>query len=388
MVNSPRRRCLIYLADATRANARFAWIANPNQPDVGLDAQFLALDGPHTDRVLTFGSPTLSLLIGQTCRAVLAEDAVTLTPPSRDHAAVLTVDTRFDTPGPISLAFCGENRGSLRVEMALPSNNVVAGLSQMDVGIRLFYRDPLADNSNSARFLSSLRYPVFSEKRTDWRGVRSLNLTLTIDPLAPTSVERSFFAFFDPANPADAPALPSCFRTNLGHTVYLTPVDAHSRLVFAPLPADSTGTRPGHYLVPAGSFAVSVPRQGNAAHEDNLLCRTLRLEYIKLPTDRPTHLTFVPGQPPYATGFIPGSPTVDPVAGTSLSPLATTAWISVSHPSGPSPVYYTQPDSTVLHAVDGSTRSLDTTFLRILRSPRLVLGTTTLPSFPPCPSPG
>jgi hypothetical protein len=359
-----------WLEQRRNQGARLAWVANPTAIGQGLRGHILALarDGAawRTDRLTQIELGGLLLLIAKGSAVALAPDsaALTIAPRTSGSSALLSASgARYLLAGPLTLPLAGPLAGCLRGTLTLANAGIPDRLADLNAGLRVFVPDPALPAGDGPSFVTSLRYPLLSPDPADWaRYGRDLALYPTLDPLAPLDADRTFFAFVGPdgAAPAD---LPSCYRTNIGYTVHLTPRDQRSRLVLAPKPAATAPDGAGaSYLTPAGDFALSVPRYDPAAsqdphdYDDNLLCGMSGVEYVKLDPDRLNLLTFVPGQPAFAPGFVLGASAAGNAAG-ALTGLATTSWayprqaaLASGGAAGGVPIYYAQPDQAVLYA--------------------------------------
>ncbi|TNE61369.1 MAG: hypothetical protein EP344_06145 [Bacteroidetes bacterium] len=190
-------------------------------------------------------------------------------------------------------------------------------LEQLDIGIRIFFRDPEFPVSGDDFYLASHRYPVLQE-RYDLKLAKSLfpakiDWKVRLDPLYPLSRERCHFEFKPFSTPKGG--LPSGYRTNRGYTIHLLPRAEESRLVFTPRPAtireDDLPEAP-LYLAPAGTFEIKVPIYKDYVdrgkieffEEPNLICGISGLEYVKLPDKATNQLRFEPDQPAFASAFL------------------------------------------------------------------------------------
>jgi hypothetical protein len=311
-----------YLEYRDRRDARFAWIENPNEAAYGLRGRFLALyqDGGEwrTDRLTRFDFGCFALLVPKGCRVMPAVDGAGfhLAQPAGGRGAIQSPSgRRHALGGELTLPLCGVEAGCLRASFALANAGIHDDLEDLDVGLRLFVRDTSFPSADGPQFLASLRYPVLSQDPADLaRYGADLPLYATLDPLGPTDVLRMYFAFVGPDGQAGPAALPSCYRTNIGYTVHLTPRDRRSRLVFAARPtAMEPGVDTPYYLTPAGEFEMTVPRYAAGAsqdpndYDDNLLCGLSGVEYVKLRPDRANVLCFVPAGAAFLPGFVQGA---------------------------------------------------------------------------------
>jgi hypothetical protein len=301
-------------------------------------------------------------------------------------------------------------------------------LIHMDVALRMFFKsagveldpnDPFADSAtlNTAKnfLISSHRYPFLCEQGDDVYRCQHLTLYANLDPLQPLNGDRTYFAFAAPsATLGDDQhtnlSLPTCYRTNLGYTIHVTPhgyatdpLDkkkrASSRLVFAEHPRQSVSRFDApFYLVPQGKYVLSVPDYSKTPipdgtnlvvrDDDNFLCGVTGIEYIQLSTQHPNILHLLPGQPAFAPDFIPGKVTDTDESEQRLESLgskATTAWAYIEwayiehHQADLNPqfpIYFSQPKQSLLYKPSNN-------LLRFLEVPvRELPAGTYLPMFP------
>jgi hypothetical protein len=347
----------LYLNDATRQGARFAWFENPESARTGLRGAFLALSESRgeyrTDRLSLFEFRNLALLIGKNCRIELDPEAghFTISEPETGRIAFLTPSSRLPIANDnLTIPVCGHGAGSFHFSMKLDHTEGVSDLQSLNSGLSFYHRDTRYPGTDSHHFVASQHYPLFMEEALP------LTLFASLDPLRPLDSGRTYFTFTRPDDTEVPPAIPSGYRTNLGYTVHLTPHDANSRLVFSLDPGTSQiGEDIPFTLVPAGDYEITVPRyaadasQDPAHYEDNLLCGLSGVEYFKLASDQKNILSFKPGNPAYAPGF--PAPTRHQAASNtpSLTSLATTSWVYLRQTGDSSPIYYAQPDQAVLY---------------------------------------
>lgn len=343
-----------HLAARAYQDARFVWFNN----STNVCGQTLPgyWDGGvwRTSRVTVFDFGNLALLIGKNCAITLDNDTVIITPQEPEHMqwianygmARLNVIT-----GPIRLPLRNQNAGCLCMNVMLDQD----ALEMLDVGLRLFYppTDPAFRWPKSgADFLDSIRFPVFDLSTPP---NLTLDIEAVIDPLNLHS-EKCAWLFTDLTQ-----QIPTCYLTNLGHTVYLTPT-ANSRFVFEAAPHSHPARSAPLYLVPAGDFAVTMP-EGNYG----LMCGLAGLEYIKPERSELSNCLM---------RFIPGC---DAAFSEQMRNPPKTAWCSLAgtKPNG-SFYYYAQPDDAVLyHHPDQSH------FLKYLEVPAGILpDDLPLPLFP------
>lgn len=402
-----------YLSARRRVGARLAWFENPADAAKGLRGSTIALAQGSVDRLAQLEFGGLLVLIHKGCAVDLAPDGdgVRITPAAgRANALSSVAEYRHPIDGALTIPVAGPAAGCLRFALTLAHDQIPSHLEDLDVGLRIFVRDASFPSGDDQSFLTSLRYPLLSSElpadSPGWqRYAADLTLYATLDPLAHLDGERTYFSFVSPDASAGAGALPTEYRTNLGYTIHLTPRDQASRLVFAPRPLASTTTSDSpYYLVPAGEFAISVPRyaagasQSPSDYDDNLLCGLAGVEYVKLSSERTTLLGFRPGRPAFAPGFTLGQRLAGNGEGI-LTDAATSAWAYVrqvpaaaeAQPADApryAPIYYAQPDEAVLYQpspdAGGDEQSALLSFLEVASTalPELQGDETELRDFP------
>jgi hypothetical protein len=369
-----------FLGNRSRAGARLAWFENPGDFAQGLRGHFIALYQAggewRSDRATRFDFGGISLLLAKNSSVAIAPDgaAFRIGLPSAGGSALQTpAGTRYPLDAELTLPICGALAGCLRFNLTLDVNGIPAALQDLDVGLRIFVRDSSFPTPDDQFYVTSLRYPIISQERQEspeWTYYRklggSLRLYATLDPLNQLDGDRTYFSFASPAGDARPQELPSCFRTNLGYTIHLTPRDHRSRLVFAPRPtAAQASAGDPYYLVPSGEFAMTVPRYSSSTtlaapdspvYPDNLLCGLSGVEYVKLDLGSANMLCFRPGGAAFAPGFILGEQAAANGVG-ALTDLASTAWAYVRQSDESPPIYYAQPDQAVLYQPDSASES-------------------------------
>jgi hypothetical protein len=155
----------------------------------------------------------------------------------------------------------------LQFTLTLHNDAQTTHFDTLDIGLRLFYQDPFFPPSGENFFVTSQRYPIFTAAEQP-----TLPLWANLDPLNHLDSNRTFFSFtLFAAQPSTAPAIPTHYRTNLGHKVVLTP-QSDAKLVMAMKTAASMENGSEIvYLVPQGSFAIDVVDQANS-QPVNLMC--------------------------------------------------------------------------------------------------------------------
>ena len=203
--------------------------------------------------------------------------------------------------------------------------------TRLDAGVRYFV--PGAHGDVKGVHFAALRQPAATD----------LAVYATVDPLRPLDVERTSIGFHAWTGVGTPPPLGSGYATVHGHGITLLPL-AGAGLVFGSAPYfTGASTDAGHYLIPAGSFALG--RSTSAApgdSTDRVICGTSGLEYLGIPIDDGCTLTFVPGREAY----VPlGS---DVTADHALTHHGTTSWVSVESPATATVHYYSQPEDAPL----------------------------------------
>ncbi len=224
-------------------------------------------------------------------------------------------------------------------------------LSQLDIGLRIFFRDPEFPESGNSFYLASHRYPIIDETHPliDEKPLPSdevapvlddshylyneinpllggdsklhrafkyypdaLPFKVRLDLLYPLEAERTHFIFKTINGFGENTGLPSSYRTNLGYRVHLIPIEEKSRLQFAIRPAlfsDKNSDTAPLYLIPAGDFNIQVPNYHGDASIDikavaNVDCGISGVEYIKLNSEPAATFTFIPDQAAYAPSHV------------------------------------------------------------------------------------
>ncbi len=322
-----------YLLEPKNRRVRFLWLENPGQAFVCWRTHAIAVAGSAEDRrvaLLTY------IDLRNYSFSIAAGTAIALDDPQDPTGFVLTREAeratglewstghgahRMYSLGPeVSLPMQGEQLGTLGFDLRVEFSAQITGsddvrtfgypdFEPLDVGMRIFFRDPDFPESGDA-YLASYRYPLIWERSQQASAEAFFPATIpfrvTLDPLYPLVAGRCQFAFQALAGAQAATGIPSGYRTNLGYTVHLRPVVGQARLEFALRPAllnDSEAQRAPFYLLPAGSFETLVPiySQGRAPlPAANFNCGLSGVEYIRVTLAPPSTLTFVPGHPAYA----------------------------------------------------------------------------------------
>lgn len=400
-----------FLLTPSVRNTRFLWIENPTAPVFQWKFQRLTL-APDTSAVgrltfFTFRNYGLAIAQGVRCELnvdssefVFSLDSALHTMPggaatpekthpfyfSTDHGAHRLNGIEANDRGEaVRLSLAGMSAGCFA--FALTLNNPLGKapfdeLAQMDVALRTFFKsansdldplDPLSGfaeiNTNDTFLTSHHRYPFLGEdgeaaahypQRAD--GRQNVTLYAMLDPLQPLNEKRSYFAFSAPGDEVMLPGLPSCYRTNLGYTLHVTPHGHRdSRLIFAERLGQNVGVFEAPlYLVPKGKFTLSVPDYSAAPipqetdlsirTEDNFLCGLAGVEYIQLSSQHENILHLTPGKPAFASDFVPGKVIETDQAEQRLEDIATTAWAAIEQVNAVGlPIYFSQPEQSLLY---------------------------------------
>ncbi|MFK7776468.1 MAG: hypothetical protein AB8F94_30385 [Saprospiraceae bacterium] len=196
-------------------------------------------------------------------------------------------------------------------------------LNQLDIGLRIFFRDPEFPEPGDSFYLASHRYPIFDETHLQLDGndnphkafkyyPSTIPFKVQLDLLYPLVAERTHFIFKEIPGVGKSTGLPSSYRTNLGYRVHLIPFLEKSRLQFAFRPSLLSNEKSHStplYLVPAGQFKIQVPNYHDDTRidlkaESNVDCGISGVEYIKIKSKPAAIFTFVPGQAAYALAHV------------------------------------------------------------------------------------
>lgn len=364
---------------------RFLWIENPTIPWRDWRRHSIAIDDPakpgqsatvRQSASFDLNNVTLVIPLGTIVTLNATHTGFTWTQETPDFGAYL--ETGFGAVQlqgiitPIELPLQGEGAGCLQFDLTLrrppssdfslsPNTPAYAELIALDIGMRVFFKDPMFPGDEVGFSVTSRRFPFLAEEYAALEHYDSdLGFAVTLDPLHPLAADRTYFGFVNASNNVTAIAIPSGYRTNFGYTVHLTPCDRASRFIFAEMPPSShQSLSTPYYLVPSGNFEITVPRyretatpepavgmsaflteaaEGSIAatsssstvSEDNLLCGISGVEYIKLAGDRTNLLCFRSGCAAFAPGFDPAQPTPTPSNGEApLTTFVTTSWAYV-----------------------------------------------------------
>lgn len=329
---------------------RFVWIANPGDPMAQWMTQALAVSASG----LAVAPTTLSLgnyalFLGAGCALSSAGDHIAAAPVSgqpqsqRFTSAAGAVSYPCQT---VSIAFTEALSGCLGFDFVLPHSSGAPDqpMIDLDAGLRYFTGDP--DYPGTDRLLS-LRYPVLLPDS-------DVTLWGRLDPTRPTDPDRSYLAFQQQGAGTGA-ALPSTWRTALGHSVSLSAQgDANgpgARLVFAAKPAGRAEVSdPDYYLTFEGTWLMDIPagpsistEAGTTAAEpqQRLMPGLAATEYLGLMQQAGNSLIFQSGN--NALAELDAASTDALV---SLNGWVTTSWLFAQGPSSGTIQYYAQPNQS------------------------------------------
>lgn len=324
-LNTPRYR-----------QVRFLWIENPADPLISWRTQSISTQVQGAKQLVSKRAflqvRNYVFMIDKGVEIGLAGDTFILK-PGRNSSSGFMWSARygehdFFSITNVSLPMTEPGAGCLKFTFSIPleswqetdkAGNVqdyygYPALEQLDIGLRIFFRDPEFPVAGDDFFLASHRYPVVQE-RYDLANATcyfptSIDWRVSLDLLYPLSRERSFFEFIP--SRSQKVGLPSGFRTNRGYTIHLLPQVGESRLVFTPRPAtlreEDLQDAP-FYLVPSGKFEIKVPKYLDDCSlafvgQGNLICGISGLEYLKVPDRATNFLKFEPDQAAFAPAFL------------------------------------------------------------------------------------
>lgn len=413
-----------FLTTPSVRNTRFLWIENPADPLFRWKFHAVAGvaqgDSLILERLVAFDFRNYRLVLTRyvICRLNTAENEFVFSrnpsrhnvvggeaEPGKRDAFYLSTSygdhrlrrlTENEDGGAITLPMGGSKAGCLAFPLTLqnpsPGTQPFHELAQMNIGLQMFFKsghtnlidtDPFsgfaAFNKSEDYLIAHHRYPFLAEAVVSGFDFHTLTLNAVLDVLNPLDSDRTYFTFVEPANAATSDlSLPSCFRTNLGYTIHVTPHgNGQSKLFFAERPGqNSRNAIPFEvplYLVPQGAFTLSVPRYQQAEggskptkdatgatngnlpavqKVDNFLCGLAGIEYIQLSSDHINILHFQPGKAAFAPDFSPGQVTGNGQVEQHLTETATTAWAYIEYVKEGSeltPIYFSQPQQSLLY---------------------------------------
>jgi len=332
-----RDKLVEYLKAPRRGNTGLLWLENPLDPVARWRANSIATvaKGNHVEvEQLTY------LDIRNYSFSIAAQTAVTFNGTTltfhrsgtNQHAFELAAnfghDRLYDIADGVSLPIQGTQAGcvqfALSVKKEVEEESGTYGypaLSQLDLSFRMFMRDPDFPESGDNFYVSSHRYPFFTEQSDFTQGQpyyrESIDFQVSLDFLYPQQPDRCFFGLqaiidSDPdLNTLEDVGYPSGFRTNLGYTVHVIPT-ATSKFVFAARPTKllpEEKASASFYLTPSGAFDLRVPRYHadfsvDIDYEDSLICGISGVEYIKISGNMGSVLHCTADQAAYLPNYV------------------------------------------------------------------------------------
>ncbi|HEY0603098.1 MAG TPA: hypothetical protein VGD58_09315, partial [Herpetosiphonaceae bacterium] len=351
-----------FLGGTGQEETRLAWVHNPNDAHLPWRAFGLPLNSANQiDATTSFDFQSVALVIARGSALSAGQSSLTITAP---QANAIYMTTGFGAQrlnvvtSAVTLSLCGATGGSLEYQMQIGQTGGVSDWAHLDVGLRYFYADPNFPSVGNNFFVATQRSPIFHEDDT------AVSLYARLSWLFPVTSDfsqppQTFFSFTPLDGSGSAQPRLSYYLTNFGYAIQLQPL-ASARLVFASRPQASVSSPSDPlYLTPYGDFKlIAVTNSGQPlanATLNNLMCGLSGIEYIQLGDGSSTPvLSFLPGQPAFAPGFVPQQKPVS--TATPLTRLATTSWAYVrSAPSGDTSfTYFAQPNNAPLYAPSSS----------------------------------
>jgi len=342
-------RLLEFLKAPVHSKVRFLWIENPTEPIIlwrtdSISTQIQKGDNNENVHIVSHRASlsfrNYSFFIEREVTITLENGIVSFSAKDLTASGFMW-STRylehlfFDITN-VTLPLTGDKAGCLKFDFSIPRSGEkektfgYPGLEQLDIGMRIFFRDPEFPESGNKFFLASHRYPLLQESYGNDDAFTffpdHISWKVCLDLLYPLSRDRSFFEFippvatdfgFDPEISAEQiPGFPSAYRTNRGYTVHLIPQEGESRLCFTPRPA-TLKTEDLHeaplYLVPSGKFKLKVPKYipnnpFTFVPEANVICGISGLEYIKVRDNVDSFLILKEDQAAFAPAFVSAYP--------------------------------------------------------------------------------
>ncbi len=354
-ITSLESRLRKYLSEPVHRQVRFLWIENPLDPLSKWRSNSISVEGDFDSRSVSFlthldlHNYSFSIAKGTTIQLEkngkdknrrVAYQFVFSKIKKNEQGFELSARYGMHRFAEISdtmiLPMYDESLGCLQFELTLKKeintedtaednteNFGYPSLRHLDIGLRIFFRDPEFPEPGDSFYLASHRYPIFDETHPHLDGNAkphkafkyypdAIPFKVQLDLLYPLAGERTYFIFKEITGVGKDTGLPSSYRTNLGYRVHLIPTVNKSRLLFAFRPSllsnENSHATP-LYLVPEGQFKIQVPNY----HEDgsidlkaeaNVDCGISGVEYIKIKSDPTAILNFVPGQAAYAPAHV------------------------------------------------------------------------------------
>ena len=317
------------LREPLHAQVRFLWVENPDDPLILWRTHSISVHSQNGKNLVSHRAfvnvRNYTFSIGRGVEIELTGDTFYLKPGDNSPSAFMWSagygEHRFLGIAGVRIPMTVPDAGCLRFTFSIPKESGqktygYPGLAQLDIGIRIFFRDPEFPESGDRFYLASHRYPFLQENydhdKAEPYFPANIQWQASLDPLYPLSRQRSYFEFIPPAAGNLIAGLPSAFRTNRGYTVHLLPRAGESRLVFTPRPATlRTGDlqEAPFYLVPSGKFEIKVPKYKpdetlGFVPEANVICGISGLEYVKVRADGQSFLNLVPDQAAFAPAFL------------------------------------------------------------------------------------
>ncbi len=316
-----------FLLEPLNARVRFLWIENPNDPVILWRTHSIAVQKGGSNQVSHRGFLNVrnyAFSISQGVEITLKNGVFSFLRKSNNGLDFMLSteygEHQFSDIKNVGLPMTGAGAGCLEFGFSVSKEGKsnesfgYSGLEQLDIGMRIFFRDPEFPVAGNDSFLSSHRYP-FLQEQYDFDEAfpffpKSIEWKVSLDVHYPLSQQRSYFEFVSPVASKPDTGLPTAFRTNHGYTVHLLPKTGESHLYFSPRPAtlrEEDLLNAPFYLVPAGKFEVKVPKYSSNntvkfISEANIICGISGLEYIKIGSGFEMHL--IPGKPAFAGSFL------------------------------------------------------------------------------------
>ena len=354
--NLLKERLVEFLKAPVHSSVRFLWIENPTEPIIHWRTDSISIQVQKEDNkedvhmvrhraFLSFRNYSFTIERGVTIdkSVVIFEEeeeevtmvsfsAIEIPAPGFMWSTQYLEHSFFDITN-VTLPLTGDEAGCIKFDFSIPriveedETFGYPGLEQLDIGMRIFFRDPEFPESGDKFFLASHRYPLLQESYGNDDAFAffpdHIGWNVCLDLLYPLSRSRSFFEFLLLEDPADfgfdpeieeeqIPGLPSAYRTNRGYTVHLIPQKGESRLYFTPRPAtlriEDLPEAP-LYLVPSGRFKLKVPKYVpnnpfTFVPEANVICGISGLEYIKVKDNENSFLILKEDQAAFAPAFV------------------------------------------------------------------------------------
>lgn len=311
---------------------RFLWVENPAAPLISWRSHSIAVDAQDEKNLVSHRAflnvRNYAFSIARGVDINLKENAFALEADSDSSSSGFMWSAgygehRFFGIEGVSIPMTGASAGCLKFTFRISkegASDEVFGypaLARLDIGLRIFFRDPEFPVSGDDFYLASHRYPFLQESYDEDRAYAfypdHIEWQVCLDVLYPLSRQRSYFEFTVPEALNHAGGLPSGFRTNRGYTVHLLPQvgqsEGNSRLVFTSRPAtlrEEDLEDASLYLAPSGKYELKVPNytSGDLVPEANVICGISGLEYVKVLDKVPSYLRLEPDQAAFAPAFV------------------------------------------------------------------------------------